>query len=55
MHRGDQFRLRVFSRGLGSSRDLYHVICDGEMICVMGVISNVKVYGRPFVKLTFCQ
>ena len=49
VHRGYQFRLRVFSRGLGSSRDLYHVIRDGEMICVMRVISNVKVYGRPLL------
>ena len=39
----------MFSRGLGSSRDLYHVIHDGEMICVMRVISNVKVYGRPLL------
>ena len=46
---GDQFRLRVFSRGLGSSRDLYHVIRDGEKVCVMRVISNVKVYGRPLL------
>ena len=49
MHCGDQFWLRVFSRGLGSSRDLYHVIRDDEMICVMRVISNVKVYGRPLL------
>ena len=47
VHRGDQFRLRVFSRGLGSSRDLYHVIRDGEMICVMRVIS--KIHGRPLL------
>ena len=49
VHRGYQFRLRVFSKGLGSSPDLYQVIRDDEMICVMRVISNVKVYGRPLL------